>query len=346
MKIAPREIERFLRAPDAGVRLVLVYGPDHGLVRERAGLLVKAVAGDAGDPFRVAELPAAEVKADGARLTDEAAALALTGGRRAVRIRDGDDGLAARIKAFLDDADGDSLVVLEAGDLPARSALRKAVEAAPKAAALPCYRDDERSLPALIESTLRERGLSAAPEAVAYLAARLGGDRQLTRAELEKLALYMGEDGRRVEVEDAQLCVGDSAAVTLDDLAFAVGGGDVAAMERALTRGFQEGANPISALRAVARHLQRLHLVAGLAAGGVAFERAVKQLRPPVFWKLTARFEAQARAWSPQALGRALDRLLAAEMACKRTGAPAELLCARALTEIAARAPAARRRAG
>lgn len=346
MKIAPRDIDRFLRAPDAAIRLVLLYGPDRGLVRERAVALVTAVAGDVNDPFRVSELSAAEIKADGARLADEAAAMALTGGRRAVRIRDADDALAARVKTFLAEASGDSLVVLEAEDLPARSTVRKAVEAASAGATVACYRDDERSLPAVIEEILRASGLSAAPEAIAHLASHLGGDRQLTRAELEKLALYMGDAGRRVELEDAQVCVGDSAALTLDDLAFAVGGGDLAAVDRALTRSFQEGANPVSALRAVARHLQRLHLVAGLVGGGVPRERAVKQLRPPVFWKLTARFEAQANAWSPQALARALDRLLTAEMACKRSGAPAELLCARALTEVTARAPRGRRRAG
>ena len=63
----------------------------------------------------------------------------------------------------------------------------------------------------------------ASPEALAYLAANLGGDRQLTRRELEKLVLYKGDAGGRVELADALACVGDSADLTLDDLAYAVG---------------------------------------------------------------------------------------------------------------------------
>ncbi len=358
MKIAPRDIEQFLRAPPPGIRAVLLYGPDGGLVRERARALVTAVAGDPGDPFRVAELNSAEIKSDPARLGDEAAAMSFTGGRRAVRVRDADDGVAPAVAALLSAAPGgsptDSLIVVEAGDLPARAALRKAFENASGGAALPCYRDDERALPAVIGESLRAAGLSAAPDALAFLAANLGGDRMITRRELEKLALYMGADPdggqsaaqgarRRVELDDARACVGDSADLTLEDLVFALGGGELSAMERSLDRALREGANPVAILRAAARHLQRLHLVAGAIAGGAAPDAAMKTLRPAPFWKRVSKFKAQAQAWAPARLGAALARLLEAERACKRSGAPAELLCAEAMGAIARCAPGASR---
>ncbi|MFQ5773830.1 MAG: DNA polymerase III subunit delta [Kiloniellaceae bacterium] len=347
MKVTQNEVGRFLRAPDPKIRAVLVYGPDGGLVRERAAALVRAIADDPADPFRVADLAAAGLEADPARLDDEAAALSFTGGRRVVRVRDAADGLAPRFKDFLGAPPGEALVVLEAGDLGPRSPLRKLFEGASLGAAVACYRDDARNLPALIAETLRDRGLAVAPEAVAYLVANLGGDRQVTRRELEKLVLYKGEDGGRVELEDAQACVGDSVALSLEDVAFAAAGGDTAELCRALARGLQEGAQPVTALRAAARHFQRLHLVAALLGRGETFDRAAKRLRPPVFWKLVPRFEAQARGWPPAALAWALGRLLEAEIACKRTGAPAEVLCARALMEVAHRAPGRpRRRAG
>jgi DNA polymerase III subunit delta len=341
MKIAPRDMEGFLRAPPSGIRAVLLYGPDGGLVRERARALTALVAGDPGDPFRVAELTNGEIKSDPARLADEAAAMAFGGGRRAVRLRDADDASAPAIQALLTGTASDSLVVVEAGDLPARSALRKSFETAAAAAALACYRDDERALGALVGQTLREAGLSASPDALAYLAANLGGDRMTTRHELDKLVLYMGAGSnegeaarRRVELEDAQACVGDSAALSLDDLAYALGDGDYLAMERALSRSLREGANPVAILRAAARHLMRLHLVAGLAAQGTALDTAMKKLRPPLFWKLAPRFRAQAQALSPDILNVALGELLEAERACKRGGAPGELLCAQALSAI------------
>ncbi len=349
MKIATRDIERFLQAPPAGVRAILLYGPDGGLVRERARALVSFAAGDPGDPFRIAELSSGEIKSDPARLTDEAAALAFGGGRRAVRLRDAEESAAPAVKNLLEGTPGDSLVVAEAGDLPARSALRKLFETSAAAAAVPCYRDDERALTNLAGQTLRTAGLKASADALAYLAANLGGDRMTTRRELDKLLLYMGAGGQepapgQVTLEDAQACIGDSAALSMDDLAYALGDGDLPAMERALARSLREGANPVAILRAAARHVMRLHLVAGLCAQGTAPEAAMKKLRPPPFWKLAPRFRAQVQALSPRILSRALAGLLETERACKRGGAPGELLCAHTLTAITQACASRRRR--
>ncbi len=344
MKIAPPNAEAFVRSPNPSLRAILVYGPDAGLVRERVEALVKAVAEDPADPFRVSELGAREIVEDPARLGDEAAALSLSGGRRAVRLRQADDDLAPHFKDFFATGRGEALVVVEAGDLPPRSALRKIFEGAGAGAAIACYRDDERSLAALIQEILGGFGLEVTPDALAYLGANLGGDRQLSRRELEKLALYKGARGARIELRDAQACVGDSAALSLEDLAFAVAGGEPAGAERALQRSLQEGGQPVRALGAVARHFQRLHLVRGLTGRGETLDGAVKGLRPPVFWKRAESFKAQATAWPPGALARALERLLEAEAACKQSGAVPETICARTLLELAVNAPLRRRR--
>lgn len=338
MKIKPAQADAFARAPDADVRAVLVHGPDRGLVRERVDRLVRSVVEDPNDPFRVADLSAAQIAKEPALVADEAASLAFGGGRRAVVVRDGDDSVAAALSAFLNDPMGDSLVVVEAGDLEARSKLRQAFEKAKTGAAIACYRDDARSLPGLIQDTLKERGLTASREAVAYLADNLGGDRLVTRSELEKLALFVG--GGQVDLVAARACVGDSAALSLDDLALACADGDLAAVERIFARTLQEGANPVQPLRAVARHFQRLHLVSGSAN----VDQAMDKLRPPVFWKHKARFKAQAAAWRTAHLGQALDRLIEAEGMVKSTGQPQEITAERALIAIAARSPLRRRR--
>lgn len=339
MKVAPRDADRFCQAPPKAVRAVLLYGPDGGLARERAARLAATVA-PLDDPFRVAELTAADLKDDPARLNDEAAAIPFGGGRRVIRIRDAGDAQAKLFEAFLADPPGDALVVVEAGDLGPRG-LRKAFEAADSGAAVACYRDEGDALRQVVTQHLAAAGLTADAAALSYLLANLGGDRALTRSELDKLALFVGK-GPRVTLADAAAMVGDSAERTLDDLSHAVAGGDVGGLLRDLGRALGEGTSPIAILRAVARHAQRLHLLRGFMSEGLPAAEAVKRLRPPVFWKEAGALARQAEAWSGERLAWALARLLDAEAACKRTGAPQALLCERALTEIAARA--ARRR--
>ncbi len=55
MKLDARSVPGFLRDPGA-CRVVLLFGDDAGLIRERAEALVRVVAGTLDDPFRVAEL--------------------------------------------------------------------------------------------------------------------------------------------------------------------------------------------------------------------------------------------------------------------------------------------------
>ncbi|MBF0094118.1 MAG: DNA polymerase III subunit delta [Alphaproteobacteria bacterium] len=330
------KLKASLRKLDPGIRLAVVYGPDEGQVREVAERLARSVVEDLSDPFRVGDLSCGLLKADPARLADEAAALSLTGGRRLVRVRDADDSLTPLFERLLSKPPGGSLVLALAGDLGARSSLRKLAEAAPEAAAVACYQDDAGTLGEVISSTLASFGLTATPEALAYLAERLGGDRLLTRREIEKLALFAQGPGKTaVTLDDAVACVGDSAALTLDDLCLAAADGDLATVDRILDRALREGSSPIAVLRAMNRHMQRLHLAAGQVTLGKSVDQAVASLRPPVFFKHAPRFRAQLRFWSPSRLAAAMGRLLDAERDCKTTGFPAEALCARALMGIA-----------
>ncbi|WP_119460551.1 DNA polymerase III subunit delta [Rhodospirillaceae bacterium SYSU D60014] len=350
MKLSGRQIEPFLKQPDPAVGAVLFYGPDAGLVRERADRLAQAVAGDATDPFQISEMTAAALRDDPARLADEAAALAFGGGRRVVRLRSAGDSIASLFRSFLGGPPAPALLLVEAGELGPRSALREVFEKARNAAALPCYRDEGVELSQLIEGDLRRQGFGITPEALSYLLANLGNDRAITRAELEKLRLYMGDatgvnpGAARVELADAIACIGANAALFLDDLAFAVADGDLSEIERIFPVCLAESGSGVTILRAVARHFLRIHSVRATMAAGTPRERAVKTLRPPVFFKVLDRFHRQLDRWAEPALAIALDRLIAAERACKRTGAPAEALCHRALMQVAQQAARSARR--
>lgn len=339
MKLAGNRIEAFVSAPDKSARAILVYGPDSGLIRERLERMAKTVVSDLSDPFRVADIPGNSLKDDPARLADEAAAMALTGGRRVVRVRDAGDGTTAAIQAFLENPMGDALVLVEGSDLNARSSLRKLFEGADNAVALPCYGDEGSSLQAVIHETLRQNNLTAEPDAIAWLSEYLGGDRKLTRSELSKLALYMGEPGR-VRLEDAMACIGDTASLSMDDLSSATGDGDHATAQRVLDRLYGEGVSPIAVLRSLQKHFQRLHYLSGIVGQGKSIEQAVSGLRPPVHFRVADKLKSHMTRWSADLLGSALDLLVSAEIDCKTTGMPAQEICSRAvmqLTRIAGR---------
>ncbi|HET6185152.1 MAG TPA: DNA polymerase III subunit delta [Acetobacteraceae bacterium] len=333
MKIDARRLPSFLRDP-GNARVVLLYGDDVGMIREHAAALTRAVAGAPDDPFRVAELDRDEA----GNLLGEAGSLPLTGGRRVVRLREAADNDATReaVRAVLESA-APALVIIEAGSLNARSALRKLVEAAPDGAAIGCYPDEPRAIADTIRETLAAEGVGADTEALAWLAAHLGADRAATRQELAKLALYLGPGGR-ADLAAATECVGDLAGLSLDDALFAATSGEVVLADRALELALAEGATPVGVLRAALMHVQRLHRARLEMDRGLSAAEAAKAARPPVFFRRIGAFARALALWPAAALMAQAGALSTAELACKRTGAPDLALCRGAVLAMAQRA--------
>ncbi|MEQ9640681.1 MAG: DNA polymerase III subunit delta [Alphaproteobacteria bacterium] len=336
MKLQPRQLAGFLREPPAATRVALIFGPDRGLVSERAAALVRVVAQDPQDPFRVVTLLPADLKEVSSRLADEYAALSFGGGRRAVRLRDAGNGEAGAVETVLElDVDGDALVIVEAGELGPRDRLRVLCEKHPAAATIACFADADSTLEALIQHSLREAGLAIDPDALAELVGRIGADRQVSRRELEKLALYKAGYGDTVGLADVEAVIGDGSPLALDDLIGAAAEGDLGRVDRVYRRCLDMGQSPVGILRGLMRHLQRLHLVAARVGQGARPEDAMKSLRPPVFGPNQARFRRQLGLWDAGRLAGALQRVWDAELACKTTGSPAAALTSRCLMQIA-----------
>ncbi len=337
MIVKSSEADRYAASPPKHMVAALVFGPDQGLVRERAERMAKTVVPDLTDAFQVSDLDEAALNGDPARLADEAAAISMLGGRRVVRVRGAGNGLAKLFEGFLDDPKGDALIVVEAGDLNKAAALRKVFESAKNAAAIPCYADTARDLAGVVRDAMKEEGLTIAADAVEDAVARLGSDRGITRRELEKLALYTKDTGK-VTLDDVRAIMGDEADARVEEVCDAAGEGDLKKLDLALTRLWAEDTSPIAVLRVAMSHFQRVAQAKALSMRGEALDSAIRKMRPPIHFSRASSFKMQASRWSEERLAEALDLLLETEALCKTTAIPTEAVCGRAFFNIASMA--------
>lgn len=345
MKLAWRDIDAFLKKLDPKMRAVLVYGPDAGLVQERAMALCKQVVKDVNDPFNAAHLTGETIAADPARLSDEASAQSLMGGMRLLRITSAGNDLSPALKVWLKGAPNpDCVIILEAGDLKPKDTLRKLCEELPNAAALPCYVEDERGLATLIRDQLRERQMTIQADASAWFSTNIKGDRLRARMEIEKLIIYM--DGyntaanpqhKTVTLDDVKNSCGELGIQSIDDVVYAFGSREVQQSLRAFSRLSAEGVVPVTILRSLQNHVLRLHAVKSLIElHGQTLETAMKTLQPPVFFKQAEQFAAQLRLYSLPQLHKILFKINELEAKSKQTGQPVELLISNFLLDSAA----------
>src|SRR5215470_19950458 len=136
------DVDSFIARPDSSRPIVLLFGPDAGLVHERAEAIIRQAVDDPRDPFTLARLDGDELSGDPERLLDEAHTAPLFGGRRAVWVRAGGRNIAPAVEALIAAPPGpDCRVVIEAGDLRKGTPLRNACERARNVAAIACYVD-------------------------------------------------------------------------------------------------------------------------------------------------------------------------------------------------------------
>ena len=308
------QMERALDTPDPAVRMFLLYGPDEAGSRDLAGRLGKAMAG----AERI-DLSGPGLKADPARLSDEAMAMSLFGDRRYIRVEPAGDDAMPAIEALMEAPAAGNPVVVVAGALRKDSRLVKLATARLDVMACISYPPEGAEADRIAMAMAQAHGVRMTPDIAQRLAAASGGDRALLAREIEKFALYLdAAPDRPAELDAAafEALSADTEAGDVGALVNATFDGDLAALDAALTR-MDAAADAILILRALVRRVLLLSSLRAEVANGNSLERAMAGAGKAVFFKERGIVERQVRRWDPRALARAAERLAAAERDAK-----------------------------
>lgn len=331
------DVDAFIARPPAARPIVLVFGPDAGLVHERAEKLINTSVDDPKDPFALVRLEGDTLASEPSRLVEEAHTVPLFGGKRAVWVKSGSRNFAAAVEAVVASPPVDCRIVIEAGDLRRTSPLRAICEKASCAATIACYVDNERDLGRLVDDEMREAKLAMAPDARAALVSLIGGDRQASRSEIRKLALYAhGKD--RVVLDDVMAVVADASALGLDAVVDAAFAGRAPETESQFSKALTAGTAAGTILSWALRYVTQLHKARITLEAGADNFTVMRSFVPPVNLRREAQVQAALRAWTAPALEAVMAQLADAMLNVRRTSALSDALAQRALLMVAQQA--------
>jgi DNA polymerase-3 subunit delta len=342
MKLTGARANKFISAPQADIIGVLLFGPDRGLVKERGQLLTKYYLPNPDDAFAATVLTADDLTGDPAKLSDEMSALSMFGDARLVRLRLDHErsgaAIAKIIKSFDTDPDkAEAKLIVEAGDLTPRSAIRKAFESAGNFASIGCYAANTADLSNLVRTSLNEHSIAIDDDALNLWTPLLEGDYAMARGEIEKMALYKGygtEPEARVTIEDIRTLAAGGQSVSIDDIIMNAMSGNPSECDASFRRAVAGKMNSAVILRSLQRHIGRLLEANANMESGESPEGALRSLRPPVFRMQERAFLGQLRIWPGTMLRRALSQSLEAEKQLKTAGAPADAITGRLLLAL------------
>lgn len=305
--------------PDPERRFYLFHGPDEAGSRALGQRLLAALG---ADKFA---LPASAVREDPAALSDEAGAMALFGGPRAIWIEPAGDEIADGVAALLDAAATESPVVAIAGALKKGSGLLKLVEGHAAALAIASYAPEGGNAVKMVIALGRAEGLTMEPPVAERIAGEAGGNQALIAGELGKYALYLDSSPDRPrplthDVIDLLGCDGaDGNLQRLGDLALS---GDIAALLDEIDRSGLAAKDGVTVLRALQRRLLAVIPLRARVAQGDSAAGVMASAGRAIFWKDQELVARLLRTWPPERLARLVERTAEVEKALFLTDAP------------------------
>ncbi len=333
MKAVKTSLGGALDRPAAGIRFFLFYGPDEAGSRALAMRLLKGL----GNAEKFVVIGSA-VKNDPASLADEAGAMALFGGARAIWIEPAGEEIVEGVSALLDAAASESAVVAVAGALRKSSGLLKLAEAHSAALAHCSYVPEGRDMERVIGELARGVGLRMSPDVSQRVAAAANSNQAIAASELEKYALYLGASAaspRNLDHDTLDLLSADAAEgnfLLLGDLALT---GRMETLLDELRRLPPGGNEAIPVIRAVQRRLMMLAPLRGRVERGETVDGVLTSLGTALFWKDKSVVQRMLSSWSAERIAHAAARVATLERQLMLSKAPEEASVAETLITLA-----------
>jgi DNA polymerase-3 subunit delta len=305
VKASKQSIGRSVDQPSQQVRFYLFHGPDEAQSRALGARLLQALG---ASKF---VLSAGAVKSDPASLADEAGAMSLFGGARAIWIEPAGDEISAAVEALLAAASIESPVVAIAGALRKASGLLKLAEASPHAVAFAAYAPEGMDAERMVAEIGRGLGLKISPTVAARIASAAANDRAIVAQELEKLALYLDASPHSPKEldHDAIDTVGTDAAegdlMRLADLALS---GEIEKLADELTRLPSGGSEGIPVVRSLQRRIHMLAPARARVERGESPDAVMTSLGKSLFWKDKAMIGRMLSSWDAERLSKVAER--------------------------------------
>ena len=328
------EAARYFSRPDPSRPGLLIFGADPMRVALKRQDAIAALIGPDGEAeMRLTRIPAADLRKDGALLSDAIKAQGFFPGPRVAFVEDATESLTATLTAALSDwRAGDATIIVTAGALTGKSALKTLFEKHPTAVCIGLYDDpptrDE------IEEALKKAGLTTidreAMTDLTSLARTLDpGDFRQT---LEKIALYKHGDPSPLTPAEIAALAPATVEAAVDDLISAVADRRADAIGPLLRRLEAQGTQPVGLCIAAMRHFRTLHAAASEPGGAAA---ALGRMRGMNF-KLRDAMIRQAGLWPQRKLEEAIAHLVETDLTLRSASrAPAMAVIERALLKLA-----------
>jgi DNA polymerase III subunit delta len=302
------------------IRAILLYGPNTALVKEAIATAKKSLLPKETNEFSLVSFTPADIKANPTALADEFSSYGFFASKKLLHLKDGDDVFVRPLQEAMDLPAAGHFIIIEAGELTPRSALRVWAEKAPDVAAMACYMLEGANLQRFIQAQFQQANAKISNDATLALIDRLGQDLTPLKNIIDQLVTYIGGEQPTATLDHIEALLVDQAEQEMDVLVQAVAESNMPQLDRAIHTLDASGTAMVAILRSLQYYFYRLRSMQVALKNGEDIEALMRRLK--IFFKTQPAVKRQLRNWTIPRIDAALAEFTALEAACKKTGTP------------------------
>jgi len=313
---------------------ILIYGPNEGLVRENF-LKIKEIFNQ--NNTEEVCFSGKLINDQPEILVDEVQTVSMFNEQKIITIEQPIDKNIDLFESVFTKLPDKTLIIVIANNLTKNSKIRKFFESSDKYFSCANYEDDFKSNSQQIQNLEKSINKNLHRDIKHYLNQNLSSDRMISKNEIDKIILLYSENDQIPELEHIKLIFNDNADLGLNKISHLTFSGQPNRVSVNLNKIFDEGVNPVAIIRVMLNYVQRIQATQVALKKNNDFDSAIKSLKPPVFWKDKDNFKLHCKKWPIKETVLNFNLLVDTELSCKSDYNLTNILCERALINIAVR---------
>lgn len=296
MKINTYDIGKFLYNPLSLSNSALIYGPNYGLVKNRAKQIEQAII-KPGNEFNKYLFHYENIKEQIHLVQEAIFSFSLYGtAQKLIIINDFSASINEQFKNIIINLPQTCFLLILSEDLPPSSSLRKFYEKEKNILSIPCYKEDNLSIKKIVDNMCSQHNIRYDPKIIGFLAEYTNGHTMIIENELKKLILLKSND--IISLEDIKLAILSPIESSIEELCYQVGLGRLKEAIIINQKLLSENIAVITLIRSLVRHFFRIYLAKSFIKQGVTESQAMAKLAPPIFFKNIPQFSLQIKRYS------------------------------------------------
>tara|TARA_Y100000816_G_scaffold291891_1_gene284833 strand:- start:1639 stop:2625 length:987 start_codon:yes stop_codon:yes gene_type:complete len=287
-------------------KLILFYGENLGLINEFKKKII-----DQNKHTHILRFTQEEILKNEDNFLSELYNTSLFKNQKIFFVYDANDKISKLITNILPNI-GENKIFLFSDVLEKKSKLRNFFEKEKTTDIIPCYTDNEISIKKIISNSLKEfRGVSQQILNIIYKSCN--NDRMKLYNEIDKIKAYFSE--KFINDKDLIELLNVSENENFNYIKDSTLNGNRKKTNELLNNTILEREKSIFYISTINKRLENLKIVS--QKKDVNIEKAVTELRPPIFWKDKPNFIQQARLWNVNKINVALKKTYDVELKIK-----------------------------